>query len=317
MKTRRPYYRSLRPLLDLTNSACPVPWAEMHPPGAPLHVEIGFGNGEYLSRQAAAHPDRLYVGFEERWASVRRALRRADQVGARNLRILQSDARIAFPRAFAPRTVAEVLSLFPCPWRKEKSVKHRLFHTSFLRTVNSRLCDDGAFTIVTDYRPLLDWTLEQVPGSGMHADWQAITPRFGTKYERKWLAQGSAEFFQLTLRKVEHMDVPPREEVTMESVKVAHFDPDSFEAPSLRGAITMEPKAFLYDPKQEVGMLRVVVVEDDLTQTFWIRISRSGDVWSVKPSYGCSFLPTVGVRDSLAAVRDAIQGQSMPSEGGE
>ena len=66
----------------------------------------------------------------------------------------------------------------------------------------------------------------------------------------------------------------------------------------------MEPKSFLYDARREVAMLRVVV--EELTQSFWIRIGRAANGWSIKPSHGCAFIPAVGVRQSLATVQEAI-----------
>ena len=53
-------------------------------------------------------------------------------------------------------------------------------------------------------------------------------------------------------------------------------------------------------------MLRVFVVEEELTQSCWIRIGRAANGWSLKPSYGCACIPTVGVCQSLAAVQEAI-----------
>ncbi len=41
-------------------------------------------------------------------------------------------------------------------------------------------------------------------------------------------------------------------------------------------------------------------------QSFWIRIGRAANGWFIKPFYGCAFIPTVGVRQSLAAVQEAI-----------
>ncbi len=41
-------------------------------------------------------------------------------------------------------------------------------------------------------------------------------------------------------------------------------------------------------------------------QSFWIRIGHAANGGSIKPSCGCAFIPTVGVRRSLAAVQEAI-----------
>jgi hypothetical protein len=63
----------------------------------------------------------------------------------------------------------------------------------------------------------------------------------------------------------------------------------------------------LYDPTQQIAMTRVVVVEDDLTQHFWIEIAREGDGWRMRPAAGCSVVPTIGVQRALDALRDSLR----------
>lgn len=311
LPTKAPYYLSLRPLLHSREAGRPLDWDEVFGSSAPLHLEIGFGNGEYLARQAAQHPGNHYVGIEERWASIRRGLRRIAQGHAANVRILQEDARVAIDRLFAPRSIAEISNLFPCPWHRDSTARHRLFSTTFLRSACSRLQDTGRLWMVTDYRPLLDWTLEQVQDSGFAAEWKMIPPRFDTKYERKWQAKGQRQFYELVLRKQEHPAVAMNGEVEVKTLRVPAFDAARFEAPKLRGEITLEPKGFVYDPVRCVGMLRVILVEDSLTQTFWVRIARRDEGWVIQPALGCAYFPTAGVQQTLAAIQAAILRQGV------
>jgi tRNA (guanine-N7-)-methyltransferase len=288
----------------------PLDWEEEFSASGELHVEIGFGNGEYLVRQAREHPERCFVGIEERWASVIRGLRRIRQGHLDNARVIQEDAHVAVERLFAARSIHEMISLFPCPWHKEKAEHHRLFTTGFLRVAARRLRDGGKLWIVTDYRPLLDWTLEQNVETGFRAHWEIVRSGFDTKYERKWHARGQRQFYRLTLEKEEHR--PGKDdagEVALETLRVPRFDPFRFEPPVLRGDIALEPKGFLFDPERQEGMLRIVLVEDHLTQHLWIRITRRGEEWAIQPALGCSYYPTAGVRAALHAVRDAVRGQ--------
>ena len=136
MKAR---YLSLQPLLLWQHGARPIDWAQQFGRQAPIEVEIGFGNGEFLVREAQVHPELNFVGIEQEWASAQRALRRLAQVKILNVRVLLVDARIALERLFLPQTVQRVYALFPCPWPKERHVKHRLFAQTFLTLLNSRL----------------------------------------------------------------------------------------------------------------------------------------------------------------------------------
>ena len=142
-------YLSFKPFLPWRNVERPVDWRAQFGSQAPLEVEIGFGNGEFLVRRAQERPERHFVGIELEWASVQRALRRLAQAQATNVRLLLVDAHLALQRLFPPLALQRVYSLFPCPWPKERHAKHRLFSHTFLTLLNSRLQPDGEVLVVT------------------------------------------------------------------------------------------------------------------------------------------------------------------------
>jgi len=300
-------YLSLAPLLLWQRIERPVDWAQQFGRQAPLVVEIGFGNGEFLVREAQAHPEHNFVGIEQEWASVQRGLRRLAQANVPNVRLLLVDARIALERLFMPQTVQSVYALFPCPWPKERHSKHRLFAQAFLTLLNSRLVPDGEVQMVTDHEPYLHWVLAQVPETGLVAEWTTIAPRFSTKYERKWCETGQQEFYDLRLRKTTHVARPLIEDATLQTHRIEYFDPAHFQLGTRHGAMTVTCKEFLYDPQRQKGMVWVFVAEEGLTQDFWIEIVRRGADWAIRPARGCGMVPTVGVQCALDLVRDAAQ----------
>jgi tRNA (guanine-N7-)-methyltransferase len=299
-------YLSLQSFLLWQHVERPINWAQRFGRQAPLEVEIGFGNGEFLVREAQAHPEWNLIGIEREWASVQRGLRRIVQTRTPNVRLLLVDARIALERLFVPQALQRVYALFPCPWPKDRHVKHRLFAQAFLALLNSRLVAHGEVQIVTDHAPYLHWVLEQLPGTGFTAQWAPILPHFSTKYARKWRDAGQQEFYDLRLQKVTPVAVPLIEDTTLQTHRVAHFDPERFVLISVHGAITVVCKEFLYDMKRQKGMVWVFVTEDGLAQDFWIEIVHSDTGWSIRPARGCGMVPTVGVQQALDLVRDAI-----------
>lgn len=313
MKAR---YLSFRPFLLWRNVERPINWPERFGSQTPLEVEIGFGNGEFLVRRAQQRPDRRFIGIEREWASVQRALRRVAKSEVPNVRLLLVDAYLALQCLFEPLALWRVYSLFPCPWPKERHAKHRLFSHAFLTLLNSRLQPDGEVLVVTDHEPYLRWTLEQIPGSGFEGDWRVIAPHFRTKYERKWVAGGQQEFYELRLRKVAHHDVPPTQEVDVQARRVGQFDPQNLRLPrasklgSGQPPITVRCRDFLYDPERRKAMVAVLVAEADLTQDFWIEIACRGDHWTIRPARGCGVVPTVGVQCAVDLVWEAVTGQA-------
>jgi len=305
--TMKARYLALQPLLLWQHVERPIAWAQQFGRQAPLEVEIGFGNGEFLVRQAQEHPERNFVGIEQEWASVQRGLRRIAQANVSNVRVLLVDARIALERLFNSQTVQRVYALFPCPWPKERHIKHRLFAQTFLTLLNSRLVPEGEVQVVTDHALYLHWVLDQVPDTGFVAQWMTIAPHFGTKYERKWYETGQQEFYDLRLRKTTHVARPLTEDATLHIHRIARFDAAQFQLGTWHGAITVTCKEFLYDPQRQKGMVWVFVAEPGLTQDFWIEIVRSGADWAIRPARGCGIVPTVGVQCALDLMRDTAQ----------
>jgi tRNA (guanine-N7-)-methyltransferase len=303
MKAR---YLSLTPFIAWKQAERPINWEHHFGHTAPLEVEIGFGNGEFLVRQAREHPQRHYIGLELEWTSVQRGLRKIAQTAVPNVRLVQVEARLAMQRLFRPLSLQRVYALFPCPWPKERHAKRRLFSRAFLQLLNSRLVPHAEVQIVTDDEPYAQWVLDQIPESGFTAQWQSVSPRFSTKYERKWQAKGQKRFYEIGLRKERTLAIPFLEDVTLQARRVVSFMPEAFHPASERGDIAVEFKDFLFDPQRQRGMVWVFTTENTFCQDFWIEIVRGKDGWSIRPARGCSIVPTVSVQRALDLVRDAI-----------
>ena len=300
-------YLSLKPLVPWMTLKHPIAWDRVFSRPAPLEVEIGFGLGDYLVRKAQESPDRNFLGIDMGWVSVRRALRKIALAHIHNVRLIQTDARIAFERLFSENAVHAIYALFPCPWPKKKHIKHRLFSNRFLKLLNSRLVKDGKVLIVTDHQAFFEWMLSQISGTGFRSHNQNTPSRYDTKYEKKWLNLGQKRFYELNLIKDRHIPIPEKEDVTLLTHIVGQFDPEQFTPPTIRGEITVEFKETLYDPKRSKGMVRCVVMEDPFLQHVWIEIVKKEDGWHIRPAKGIGMVPTAGIQRALDAVREGIK----------
>ena len=293
----------------------PIDWRAQFNRQAPLALEIGFGLGEFLLDQARQHPARNYVGIELDWQRIKKTLhkiwlaRRSPGEGspADNIRILQVDADVALRRLFAARSLHRVYCLFPCPWPKKGHVKHRLFSREFCRLVNSRLAEDGVVQIVTDYEPYFEWLKEEVPGTGFRVEGRKIKPRFNTKFERKWLGEGQEDFFELVLRKSQHMEVPLGEDVPLTVYFLDDFLPARFCFHDRVGCPSVIQKEFLFDPDRKKAMVHLVVAEEHITQHVWVVIVQSRRGWCVAVAAGQTVLPTPGVALSVQMTAEAVK----------
>lgn len=311
---RGPFYRSLAPFRLWWTLPRPVDWAREFGRAAPLHLEIGCGNGDWLARRVDEAPGVNWVGLEPEWGRVMKVLRKLARRDARHVRVLAAGVAVALDRLFAPRALAAVTCLFPEPWPRARHVKHRLFSAAGLTRIASRLADGAALRVVTDDAGYADWIATETPAC-LALVRGVVGPAEGTWFERLWHGKGQPEFHELRLTKVAHPDVAVREDVPMRTHVCQDFAAERFAPADVRGRpdqgeVAVAWKDRLWDPAARCVMLRATVAEPALVQHLWIEIRAEADGWHVRPAQGCGFVPTAGVQRALDAARDAAAATS-------
>lgn len=306
-------YVSLKPLIPWRQAPVPVDWDLFFERKAPLEVEIGFGNGERLVRQAAEKPDFNYLGIDISWPSVRRALRKVGVLGLKNVLLIQAGAEPAFKRLFAKGSITKITALFPRPWPARQHAKYRLFSTACLEVMNNRLNEKGAIEIVTDFKPYADWVEKQVLPQRFDLKYQVIPAGQHTKYERKWVDEGCRDFFRLFLSKTGHAPAPVWEDIDLKLHLLDDFDPDAFPLGEYNGSFFVSYKEMLFDPAKQKGLLRTISVEEDIKQSYWLEFSLKNGKWRLRLAPGCGVLPLASVQWSLDLARDLVLGASHAS----
>jgi tRNA (guanine-N7-)-methyltransferase len=120
---------------------------------APRTVEIGFGNGENLSKMAAAHPERDYLGIEVHRPGVGRLLLALEEQQLTNVRVICHDAVEVLTRQIPQHSLDEVVILFPDPWPKKRHHKRRLVQGAFVELLTRCLGPGGVVRMATDWQP--------------------------------------------------------------------------------------------------------------------------------------------------------------------
>ena len=129
----------------------PIAPAEVFGRSAPLVLEIGFGMGETTARIAQAMPGTDFLAVEVYPAGVGSLLRRIDEAGLTNLRIVQHDAVEVARDMIAPDSLAGIHVFFPDPWPKTRHHKRRLIQPPFVALLASRLARCGYLHCATDW----------------------------------------------------------------------------------------------------------------------------------------------------------------------
>ncbi len=309
----------LNPLFESYHQPYPIDWNSVFKKDASLVVEIGFGLGEVLFKRAKENPEISFIGIEEIWERIYKALltigQHNDETHNRiieNIKILKVDARQAFQYLFAVNSIDSIYALFPCPWPKKGHTKHRLFSHDFLKLLNNRLKMGGDIQIVTDHKPFFNWVLEEMKDTGFDLSTDVVKPQFNTKFERKWQAEGQQEFFEIRMVKTFHQDIVFQGELEMKSYIVKDFQPDKFCFTNKTGDISVIFKDFIYDPLKSVAVVMVLAAENELNQYLRVVISKTDIGWRVMRADGQNFFPTPGIAQAIQWVYEAAKQTEEP-----
>jgi len=161
-----------------------------------LHVELGTGKGDFITKIAERNPQINFIGLEVEATCVLAAARKIREKNLPNVRLIVFDIN-HITEIFSPHEIDRLYINFCDPWPKKRHAKRRLTHARFLEMYRTILKPDGEIFFKTDNRELFDFSLEQFSAAGMilrdvtnnlHADEPPENIR--TEYETKFSAAG-------------------------------------------------------------------------------------------------------------------------------
>lgn len=176
-------------------------------PKKDIWVEIGFGGGEHLAAQAAAHPDIGFIGAEFFLNGIAQCLARLEAASVGNVRLLPGDARPLLDR-LRPASLGRVFLLFPDPWPKARHAGRRFVSPQNLDHLARILRPGGELRIASDDAGYVDWTLRHlldrpdfVWTARRASDWRIRPDDWPeTRYEAKARAAGRQPVFMTFIR---------------------------------------------------------------------------------------------------------------------
>lgn len=115
----------------------------------PIVLDLGCGRGDFLTDQAAQHPDVNYAGFDYHEKSIWDAIRKAHRAGLHNVRLVRCDLRHVMPK-IPDGAAREAFMLFPPPVLTAQTIKKDMLTGSMIEHLHRVLIADGMFHLVTD-----------------------------------------------------------------------------------------------------------------------------------------------------------------------
>jgi tRNA (guanine-N7-)-methyltransferase len=183
-------YAELMPRFGVPYRAAALDFTAVFGREAPVVVEVGSGMGETTAIIAAEHPEVDYLAIEVHAPGVGALLRRVDEAGLGNVRVVQHDAVEVLRHMVPPGSLAAIHMFFPDPWPKKRHHKRRLVQPEFAALAASRLAHAGRLHVATDWQEYAEHMLEVLDGvAGLRNSVPGFAPRPPwrpeTKFERR------------------------------------------------------------------------------------------------------------------------------------
>ena len=158
-------------------------------------LEIGFGMGETTAAIAQSHPQNDYLALEVHTPGVGSLLKQIEELGLKNIRIIQHDAVEVLRDMLADNVLDGVHIFFPDPWHKTRHNKRRLIQPSFVAQLVKKIKPGGYIHVATDWQDYAEQVLAVLSGEksleNTAADY-APRPAYRplTKFEQRGLRLG-------------------------------------------------------------------------------------------------------------------------------
>lgn len=176
----------------------------------PLDVEIGTGAGTHFAYYASMNPERCLVGLELKYKPLIQSIRRAKNVGCKNVAIARYHA-FNIDLMFDKNEVNNIFIHFPDPWTSPKKPKNRVVNRRILSWLYEMQRPGSVLEFKTDSRDYFLWALEEIKESpyevvyqtlNLHAEKNEYQARnFETTFEKIFIRQGIEINFIRLLRK--------------------------------------------------------------------------------------------------------------------
>lgn len=115
-------------------------------------LEIGFGMGDSLLRQAQENPAQDYIGIEVHKPGVAALLTAMDTNNVTNVRLFCADANEILKHCIPADSLDAIQIFFPDPWPKRRHHKRRLIQPSFIELLRPLLKTQAKLHLATDWQ---------------------------------------------------------------------------------------------------------------------------------------------------------------------
>lgn len=203
------------PSINVDSPPQRVNFEELFGRKAPVQVDLGCGDGLFLSQMAALQPEKNFLGIERLARRVAKTAKKASRLA--NMRVLRVDTSHAVNLLLPPHSIEAIYLLFPDPWPKRRHHRRRIVTVTLLESIHRALEPNGTLRIATDHadyfaeikRIATQWVgclkLDRIDPSSLAGSEMTVFDETGpfpqTRFEQRFRAAG-LPIYRLSLRKI-------------------------------------------------------------------------------------------------------------------
>jgi tRNA (guanine-N7-)-methyltransferase len=124
-------------------------------------LEIGYGGGEHLAREALRNPGTGFIGAEVFTGGIAKLVQQVAAEGIANVRLFTDDA-LKLLLALPDGSLGRVDLFYPDPWPKTRHHKRRFVSPVTLHELARVIRPGGVFRFATDIEDYANWTLAHI-----------------------------------------------------------------------------------------------------------------------------------------------------------
>ena len=277
-----------------------------------LVVEIGFGNGIYISNLAKLNPNKNFLGIEISGESVKKLSKIIKKEHLENVYIIKMDAYWVFYFFLKDNEVIEIYMNFPDPWPKKKHAHKRLTTIENLYIFTRKLKEGGFIQIKTDDLKFYNFTLENAKMLNcfeIHT-YENFRDIVETKYERKWIEQNktiwtiklikiSEPKIQVNLKEIRRIEQMPR-------FKTNFIDFRTLENQVFKIEENLIVKFFRSFQRDDEWLIETLLSENDYVHYFFTSLRKKDSYYILSISSFSEVIKTEGIKKFLEALSSKI-----------
>jgi len=182
---------TLWPAFGLDFALSPPDFDRVFGRGAPRVLDVGFGMGETTAAMAEVRADVDFLAVDVHGPGVGSLLRRIDERGLTNVRVMKHDAVEVVAAMIAPASLSGVHVFFPDPWPKKRHHKRRLLALPFVHELAQKLGPGGYLHVATDWEEYAQEVLATLAAESLLENTaDGFAPRPATRPLTKFEARG-------------------------------------------------------------------------------------------------------------------------------